>query len=196
MKKQAGFTLIETLIAIFLLTLTVGGLLTMAAGGYFAVRYARNQIVADNLIQESLEYVRNSRDTALQSGTDWPTWLAGYTGSSHGCLTGCIVDPYATANNVRLPDSNGGLIEFFPSIGSQKISFYGYQTSSYNLGAPNTPPYLTTYKRIITFSPVTTQSGGTAPDQAVVTVKITWSNGNSSKSSSQSILLTNWQIGS
>lgn len=62
MKKQQGFTLIETLIAVFILTLTIGGLLTLAANGYFSVRYARNQIVANNLLQESLEYIRNSRD--------------------------------------------------------------------------------------------------------------------------------------
>jgi prepilin-type N-terminal cleavage/methylation domain-containing protein len=189
--KQRGFTLIETMIAIFILTLTVGGLLELAAGGYFSVRYERNQIVADNLLQESLEYVRNSRDTALQQGSTWQAWLAGYTSAAAGCTTGCIIDPFATTNNVRPPSpSSGEFITFYPSIG-----LYGYADSQYPpLGNPTAAPYATTYKLLITVQPIVITGGNTTPDQAIVKGTITWSNGSSTKTATQSILVTNWQL--
>ncbi|HTH93308.1 MAG TPA: hypothetical protein VL576_02410 [Candidatus Paceibacterota bacterium] len=185
-EASGGFTLIETLIAIFILTLTVGGLLTLAAGGYFSVRYARNQIVADNLIQESLEYIRNTRDGAAQAGSGfWQTWQNQYT----SCQTssGCIIDPYTTTANAHVqacPSSGCPAITFWPSVG-----FYGYKTHSYaNIGQGGSSPYDTSYIRTVTMK------AGSNPDEVVVTASMTWFNGSSQKSASQSILLANWNF--
>ncbi|MDB5188745.1 MAG: seg [Candidatus Nomurabacteria bacterium] len=180
--NQKGFTLIETIIAIFLLTMTVGGLLTLTANGYFSVRYARNQITADNLVQESLEYVRNTRDTAFQQGSDWATWLSGF--SSNGCLTatGCIVDPYTTGSRIRACSIACEAITFYPSMG-----FYGYADSTYpDYGQNTAPPALSTYVRTITMKQ------GTDPNQLTVTATLSWLNGTTPKTTTQSILLTNW----
>ncbi|MEO5646489.1 MAG: prepilin-type N-terminal cleavage/methylation domain-containing protein [Candidatus Paceibacterota bacterium] len=195
MKQQQGFTLIETLIAIFLLTLTVGGLLELAAGGFYSVRYARNQLVADALLQESLEYFHNSRDTAVQNTIDWPTWLASFNVDSsgtqiqgsagQGCFSsnGCIVDPYATNQKVKACSSTCAPIVFYTSN-----DLYGYTSSTYpsqngqtlNTASP------TTYVRTITLQ----QS---SPDQVTIVSKVQWLNGSAQKSTSQSILLTRWQ---
>jgi type II secretory pathway pseudopilin PulG len=187
MKKQSGFTLIETLIAIFLLTLTVGGLLTLAANGYYAVRYARNDITGNSLMQESLEYVRNSRDTAFQQGSDWATWMAPYTTNKCMTSTGCIVDPYttSTADTIQLcQDSGCPAVEFYPTTG-----FYGYQNDPYpGTVTTGAAPYLTGYVRTITMQ----QSSD--PNQLTVVVTVKWINGKAPKTVSQSILLTNWSL--
>lgn len=181
---QQGFTLIETLIAIFILTLTVGGLLTLAAGGYFSVRYARNQIVADNLIQEAIEYIRNDRDGFAQSGQGyWSNWELRYTSCmAGGGSQGCIIDPYANGNGQNVQRYTGQALSFYPSVG-----FYGYNTHSYlNIGQTSQTPYNTTYHRSVIFTP------GAQADQVTVTVTVSWMNGSSSMSSSQSVLVTNW----
>lgn len=62
--KPKGFTLIETLIAVLLLTLAVGGPLTIASKGLTSTRMAKDQFVAFYLAQDAVEYVRYLRDTA------------------------------------------------------------------------------------------------------------------------------------
>jgi prepilin-type N-terminal cleavage/methylation domain-containing protein len=184
--RQKGFTLIETLIAIFLLTLTVGGLLELAAGGYYSVRYARNQLVADTMLQESLEYMHNSRDTNLQQGGTWQAWTQGFTACNSS--TGCIVDPYTTGPKVtacRDLTSTGECpaISFYPNAG-----FYGYVGANYPAmnGQSFDTPTATSYVRTITMQPY-------GADQLQVTSTVQWMNGSVRKSASQSILLTNWQ---
>lgn len=179
MKKQAGFTLIETLIAIFILTLSIGGLLTLAAGGYFSVRYSRNQIVANNLIQESLEYVRNSRDTLFEQNGDWNQWLTGFT--TCFAASGCIVDPYNSSARVKA--ASGQKIVFYPTSG-----FYGYAGASYPATiTTGTAPYATTYVRTVKMSHSVADT-----NQIIVSSTVTWLNGTTSKTATQSILITNW----
>ncbi len=181
MNKQAGFTLIETLIAIFILTLTIGGLLSLAANGYFSVRYARNQIVADELVQESLEYIRNSRDTSAQQNQTWAQWTGGF--NTNGCYSsdGCIVDPYTSNQKVRACIGACEAIVFYPSYG-----FYGYQDSAYPVAVTAGTPSATTYVRTITMQPASD------PNQLTVTSTVQWLNGLAQQSTSQSILITNW----
>lgn len=189
---QSGFTLVETLVAILILTLTMGALFTLASGGLFSVRYARNQLVANNLLQETIESVRNDRDTAVQGGADWNSWLASYnvdsSGSlqdpgdlSFGCFSsdGCVVDSYAGT----VKACSGGSCEsvrFYP-----QSNFYGYEATY--PGIETSGVYTTSYARKITFVP----TGN--PDQYIVTGEITWLNGSAQKTLTQSILLTNWQ---
>lgn len=193
-KNEAGFTLIETIIAILILSLSIGALLTLAAGGFFSVRYARNQIVADNLLQESLEYIRNNRDSASQQSIPWATWTATLNvngsgqpvggGVARGCFdsVGCWVDPYVTSSNIKECPSGGcPNVVLFPDTG-----LYGYSGGSYPAGATGTAAaVVTTYARKIT-------AVLTGADQLTVTASISWKNGQATKTVSQSMLLTNW----
>lgn len=178
---MAGFTLIETLVAIFLLTLTIGGLLTLAANGYFSVRYARNQIVANNLLQESLEYIRNDRDTTAQQNEPWALWIAGF--NSQGCFSssGCIVDPNSTNTHIRACSNGCEAIVFYPGYG-----FYGYQSSAYPLVVTTAAPSATTYVRTITMQQMSD------PNQLIITSTVSWMNGLAHRVTTQSILITNW----
>ncbi|HSE56698.1 MAG TPA: type II secretion system protein [Candidatus Paceibacterota bacterium] len=189
---QSGFTLVETLVAILMLTLTMGALFTLASGGLFSVRYARNQLVANNLLQETIESVRNDRDTAVQNNVPWDAWLGTYNvdtnGSmqdpgdlSSGCFSsnGCTVDSYAGTVKACSTDSCQHLT-FYPNS-----NFYGYE-SSYP-GVQTNGAYSTSYARKIQF--VSTSN----PDQYIVTGEIKWNNGTATKTLTQSMLLTKWQ---
>lgn len=191
-KSQSGFTLIETLIAVLILTISIGGLLSLAAGGFYSVRYARNQIVANNLLQESLEYVRNSRDTAFIQGLSWTAWQdtlqvdsnGNQTGvDSAGCFNtnGCTINPYNTGAYVKACASTCSNILYFPDN-----AFYGY-SDTYPF-TPITASYQTSFVRKVRIA-----VSSTNPDQVIVTGIITWINGSNTKTLSQNMLITNWQ---
>lgn len=59
-----AFTLVETLVAITILTLAVAGPLFTASRAIVAAQGARYQLIASHLAQEGIEYVRVMRDDA------------------------------------------------------------------------------------------------------------------------------------
>lgn len=60
-----GFTLIETMVAVTILTLAIAGPLYSASRAILAAQIARDQLVASYLAQEGIEYVRVMRDDAF-----------------------------------------------------------------------------------------------------------------------------------
>jgi len=79
-----GFTLVETMIAIFILTVSIGGPFSIITKGLRAAFFARDQITASYLAQEAVEYIRNERDENTLSTR---VWLFGLDDcrSSNGC---------------------------------------------------------------------------------------------------------------
>jgi len=75
---STGFTLLETLVAISILTLSIAGAFSVAQSGLSAAIIARDQIIAFHLAQEAIELVRHIRDNNTFNGnTDAPQegWL-------------------------------------------------------------------------------------------------------------------------
>lgn len=69
MKKHTkAFTLIETLIAITIITIAIVGPMTAASRAIVAAQSARDQLTASYLAQEGVEYVRAIRDDAYLAG--------------------------------------------------------------------------------------------------------------------------------
>jgi len=79
-KKESGFTLVETLIAVAILSLAIVGLMTILGKGISDTNYKKYRITASYLAQEGIEYIRNMRDTYVLYGADastgWTDFLA------------------------------------------------------------------------------------------------------------------------
>jgi prepilin-type N-terminal cleavage/methylation domain-containing protein len=112
-----GFTLIETLVAITVLTMVIIGPLSLAAKSIGASLVSQNQITAFYLGQEALEYITNVKDNNFLQSNDWLNGLNQCFGAS-----GCYVD---IPNNII--NSCGGAcpkIKYDESGGF----YYNYQT--------------------------------------------------------------------
>lgn len=89
-----GFTLIETLVAILILSVAIVGPLTIASRGLGAALVAKDQTIAFYLAQDAVEYVRYKRDSNRLAGL--ADSLSGLDGSN-GCTSanGCTIDAIA-----------------------------------------------------------------------------------------------------
>jgi Tfp pilus assembly protein PilV len=61
--KKKGDTLVETLVAIAIFSVSILGILSVLASSITNTNYAKNKMIAGYLAQEGIEYVRNMRDT-------------------------------------------------------------------------------------------------------------------------------------
>jgi prepilin-type N-terminal cleavage/methylation domain-containing protein len=74
-KNNKGFTLVETLVAISIFSMSVLGLLIILSNSIADTSYAKQKITAGYLAQEGIEYLRNMRDTyVLYSDTTSNDW--------------------------------------------------------------------------------------------------------------------------
>jgi type II secretory pathway pseudopilin PulG len=110
-QKKGGFTILETLVAITILSTAILGPMELASKSIVSAGTAQNQIKAFYLTQEAMEYIRNIRDTNLINGNPWITG-----GSLNLCVSGdCIVDVpqdsiaacVGTCPKIRYDDSTG-----------------------------------------------------------------------------------------
>ena len=63
LELKRGFTLIETLIALVLITVAMGPVLILATSSINVASRIEHNLIAANLAQEGLEVIRNIRDT-------------------------------------------------------------------------------------------------------------------------------------
>ena len=95
--KGGGFTLIETLVAISIFTVSILGLLMVLSQGIADTNYAKQKIIAAYLTQEGIEYIRNMRDTfvlydPVDSQTGWTNFKNKLTSASCQAGDGCYFD--------------------------------------------------------------------------------------------------------
>ncbi len=96
-KDQNGFTLVETLVAISIFSLSILGLLSILSSGLSDTNYAKQKIIAGYLAQEGIEYIRNMRDTfvlydATDAQTGWNSFKSKLTSSNCTGANGCYFD--------------------------------------------------------------------------------------------------------
>ncbi len=91
-RKKKGFTVVESLFAIFILLLSITGPMVFTQSGLRASFVARDQVTAFFLAQDAIEYIKNVRDNNVLNILDGNPgdWLD----SLNDCLNinGCTID--------------------------------------------------------------------------------------------------------
>lgn len=198
--KKSGFTLIETMIAVIILTAALTMLLSTNANSIFSARYAKNETTANYLLQEAADYIRNDRDTMafLQNDPNtnlgWTTFLNkyGYNNGSLGtCFNtfnssaGCYFEP---ADPATIPSTCTSAITF----GSSACPLYNYDTNATNNDFYTYKTNISTVQSIFKRQVLMSINSSNA-DELDVKITVEWLNGNLVRSRSLQISLLNWQ---
>ncbi|OGC80692.1 hypothetical protein A2943_02245 [Candidatus Adlerbacteria bacterium RIFCSPLOWO2_01_FULL_51_16] len=194
-KQSRGFTLVETLVAVLLLTTAIVGPITIASKGLTASVVAKDQITAFFLAQDAVENVRFIRESNRLGGY---AWLAGLDGSPNGGLT--TGDATCQSNNCCV-DSNGSRSCYMDSRLGTVASCAGTcstplrydATNGYFLTTGGGSPTAQNFRRTVK---IINNPGGSTPNEATVIVTVTW-NYNIASGITRSVevreTLFNWQ---
>lgn len=114
---QRGITLIETLVAVTILTFALGGPFALASQSLRAAGYAREEVVASRLAEEALEIVHGIRDNYSIDGDAWSSaggnsWNVLKTSCASG--NACVL---VVGNQVA--GGNGSNTSIWPSVSVQ-----------------------------------------------------------------------------
>lgn len=115
---KAGFTLLETIVALALIVSAIIGPFTLATRGVFGAKFSKNKIVALNLSQEGLELVRVMRENNVLAGADWRGLQGSCSGNCTRLQDGSYQpDVYTVANGSTPPLGTGAALLFDTSTG-------------------------------------------------------------------------------
>lgn len=169
--KTKGFTIIETLVAISILTAAVIGTMSAIQSGISSYTFSKDQILAFYLAQEGIEQIRNMRDENRLNNRNWLLGIS--NDSSDPCYFGlaCTVSPVESTVPTRClaPGSCPPLRQ------NATTGFFGY-----NAGWP-----VTIFRREIQLTSVNA-------DEVSVLVTINWNKGTVSRQFKVRENILNW----
>ena len=183
LNKMSGFTIIETLVAVFILSLAITSFMGLTSRSLMASRYARNEIIANYLAQEAADYIRNQRDElAFMGGGDWSTFINYFNqNSTKTCFSaqGCYLKIYDISADkvITCPEGGCPLLDYR----DEGSSFYYYGESNNSVDS--------IFKRTITMED---GSGDIGSKEIYVSVRIDWKNGGADKSKVLNFSLSDW----
>lgn len=96
--ESRGFTLVETLVALTILSVAMTPVLILASSSLRIATSIKNNIIAANLAQEGIESVRAIRDGNWFQGKPFDTDLS-------GCSAGCRIDWNSNSASQQNPQS-------------------------------------------------------------------------------------------
>lgn len=176
LKFTTGFTLVETLIALFIFSISILTVMTVLSKGIGDTLYVKNKIIAEYLAQEGIEYFRNMRDTYMISNPNKNAGWNEFTTKVLPCSGGCTFnsDEGSFNGDIKLvnPESCNG-ISCSPLLYQTSTGVYGL------LGGSET-----TFLREIR-----TEDDGSG-NGLKITSKVTWGSGSNNISLSE--ILTRW----
>ncbi len=194
---KKGLTLVETLVAISILTISVIGPLGIIAQALHTSYYTRDQMTAYYLAQEAVEYVRNLRDNqglaitkaylAGTADTSIPNWLNIYSaGSTDNKIFGtdATLPPYGAEvtrySLVKVTTPSPGYV--FKTCPSNDVCDYMTKGATGIFGDISTGATTTQFRREIYFQKLPqTQSAvyPLVPQEFKMVVNVYWKSGSS-----------------
>ncbi len=182
--KNRGFTLVETLVAIFIFVLSTTALVAVTGNSVSDVSIAKNKLVARALSEEGIEMVRNIRDSSALSGTGSSGWgdFADLMATCFGA-TGCKIDnPQEFFANNLLPVASA-----CPGAGCALLTRDDSNLGYFEYGGGSAEA--TAFRRTIRLEYI----GATEPSNEIkVTSTVSWKQGSVDKSITAVEHLFNW----
>lgn len=132
-KQEKGFTFLEFLIVVFVITVGLGGVFALVPVSIYQTGYSNSRLTAIYLAQEGMEIVKNIRDQNLINSAPDP-----WTGLTVGAN-------YASYSDVALMSCGGSC----PPLRRNASGFYNYTSGE-----------TTNFKRTINVSNFTDSGGG------------------------------------
>ncbi len=200
-QSNKGFTLVETLVALFILTLAVTALFALIANSFFSAQYAKNELAATYLAQEAVDYIRNDRDTTAFEQGDWKKFLNHYGwANSDLCFddsanhTGCSIDVtkfnWTTQKADIVLDCDKDALfgaskcpQYYLDSSPSSPAYFSYTNNSTSTVVP--------MKRQITMT--VAKPNGIDEDELIIKVIVEWQNGSIVKSQTLQTSLLKWQ---
>ncbi len=188
---RRGFSIVETIVAIAILSVAIVAPLTLAQRGLNSSIYAKDQVTAFYLAQEAIEYARNVRDGNNLAGfSQSVSWLS----SLELCTADvnpnqkCGID----VNAGQIIDCAAGLnyCQLVFSGGSSGTGIYGDFGTRQNGGALPSPWQSTIFTRTLTIAPVAVS--GDANGAADLLAEVSWRTGSIQKSVVINEKIFNW----
>jgi prepilin-type N-terminal cleavage/methylation domain-containing protein len=171
-KNNKGFTLVETLVAISILSLSILASFTAVSASLSQSYFAKDQVTAFYLVQEAVEYIRNVRDNnglsniaSIAAGGSGVNWLSGISAvGTDPCWFGnyCYID--SPSNSIRACPNPGNFASCPYLEQNQSTGLFGYAGGT-----------VTKFKRAVQLQQVNA-------NEIIVTVRIDWVSGIFSKS--------------
>jgi len=171
--STAGFTIIESLIAITILVLAVIGTTSAIQTGISSYIFSKDQIVAFYLAQEGFEQIRNIRDENRLEDESWLTGLAGDPSEPCNFGKACTVDPVQSNTAI---ECDGGVCPVLQQ--DSNTGFFGYNSD------PDWNDTIFTRKIMLT---------EVSPTEISVEVTVDWSKGLVDRQFKARENLLNWQ---
>lgn len=179
LQQNKGFTLIEVLIAIFILITAVVVPLTIGSKAFAYSNFVRDQSAASYLAQEAVEFIRLTRDNASLGGGGWSDFKS--------FVETCFADPDDSVYGGCYFDAQNRDLSFGKCGGQQCRSLYQQSDGSYNYDVSSNKAFVRSVEILI-------ENEGTPTERARVDVTILWNtNGINERIFEVTDYLTPWQ---
>ena len=159
---QAGFTLVETMVAIALLTIAIVAPMSLTVQSLATAYYARDEIIASNLAQEGIEAIRSVRDANI---------LLTAEGTPTNLYTGIPIGTYFTVDAHTIPTTLTNCFQQPCSKAESTLQTNG-QLYGYNVAWTTT----TNFQRSAIATVVRSDAVG-EPQEIRIAVTVTWATG-------------------
>jgi prepilin-type N-terminal cleavage/methylation domain-containing protein len=169
---KKGFTLLETLVAIFILTLAITGPISIASLAIRSSVETRDSISAYYLAEEAIEVIRNKRDSLSLTNPTKEAWLTSILGGAN-CFTekGGAPTLCTMVRNV-----NTGAYSFIPCQSATCDPLGFNSNGSIIYGSSDTSPQTSKFTReiYIQVAPQDTSVSNIPNSEMIVVVKVHW----------------------